>query len=49
VRRGMSLVGGTSYGCSRARDKGTCSNRRTIKRRDLEAVVLDGLKEADGA
>jgi site-specific DNA recombinase len=38
----MSLVGGTSCGCSTARDK---RNRRTIKRRELEAVVLDGLKE----
>jgi hypothetical protein len=42
---GMSLVGGTSYGCSTARDKGTCANRRTIKRRDLEAIVLAGLKD----
>src|SRR5260221_1871325 len=42
---GMSLVGGTSYGCSTARDKGTCGNRRTIKRRELEAMVLEGLKE----
>src|SRR6185312_1350746 len=42
---GMSLVGGTSYGCSTARDKGTCGNRRTIKRRDIEAIVLEGLKE----
>ncbi len=42
---GMSLVGGTSYGCSTARDKGTCGNRRTIKRRDIEAIVLEGLKD----
>jgi site-specific DNA recombinase len=41
---GMSLDGGTSYGCSTARNKGTCANRRTIKRRELEAMVLDGLK-----
>jgi len=41
---GMSLVGGTSYGCSTARNKGTCANRRTIKRRELEAMVLEGLK-----
>jgi site-specific DNA recombinase len=40
----MSLVGGTSYGCSTARNKGTCANRRTIKRRELEAMVLDGLR-----
>jgi site-specific DNA recombinase len=42
---GMFLVGGTSYGCSAARNKGTCTNRRTIKRRELEAMVIDGLKE----
>jgi site-specific DNA recombinase len=42
---GMSLVGGTSYGCSTARNKGTCANRRTIQRHGLEALVLDGLKE----
>ena len=42
---GMSLVGGTSYGCSTARDKGTCGNRRTVKRCELEAIVLEGLKE----
>jgi site-specific DNA recombinase len=41
---GMSLVGGTSYGCSTARNKGTCANRRTIKRRELEAMVLEGLQ-----
>jgi site-specific DNA recombinase len=41
----MSLVGGTSYGCSTARDKGTCDNRRTIKRLEVEAIVLEGLKE----
>jgi site-specific DNA recombinase len=40
----MSLVGGTSYGCSTAGNKGTCANRRTIKRRELEAMVLEGLK-----
>lgn len=41
---GMSLVGGTSYGCSTARNKGTCSNRRTIQKHHLETMVLDGLK-----
>jgi site-specific DNA recombinase len=42
---GMSLVGGTHYGCSSARNKGTCSNRRTIKRKEGESLVLHGLKE----
>ena len=31
-------------GCSTARNKGTCDNRRTIKREALEALVLSGLK-----
>jgi site-specific DNA recombinase len=42
---GMSLVGGSSYGCSTARNKGTCRNRQTIRRRELEAMVLVGLQE----
>ena len=42
---GMSLVGGASYGCSTARNKGTCENRRTIPRLNLEAMVLDGLRK----
>ena len=41
---GMALVGSTSYGCAAARNEGTCSNRRTIKRLVLEEMVLDGLK-----
>lgn len=41
----MSLVGAAHYGCSTARNKGTCGNRRTIKRGELETMVLGGLKE----
>lgn len=31
-------------GCANARNKGTCDNKRTIRRDTLEATVLDGLK-----
>jgi hypothetical protein len=34
----------TSAGCSTARNKGTCTNRLTIRRDVLEAHVLDGLR-----
>ena len=42
---GFSLVSKTHYGCSTARNKGTCDNRRTIARKDLEAAVLETLQE----
>src|SRR6185312_1455215 len=32
-------------GCSTARNKGTCDNLLTVRRDELEAKVLDGLKE----
>ena len=31
-------------GCANARNKGTCSNKHTIRRDQLEAAVLDGLQ-----
>jgi DNA invertase Pin-like site-specific DNA recombinase len=31
-------------GCANARNKGTCDNKRTIRRDTLETTVLDGLK-----
>ena len=40
---GFSMVGAYSYGCSTARNRGTCSNRLTIRREILEASVLSGL------
>lgn len=42
---GYTLVGKTRYGCASARNKGTCENRRTIDRNELEARVLTGLKD----
>jgi site-specific DNA recombinase len=41
---GFSMVSAAHYGCSTARNKGTCSNRLAIRRDVLEASVLDGLK-----
>ena len=42
---GFSIVREKTYGCSAAKNKGTCSNRATIKREILEESVLAGLKE----
>lgn len=42
----FSLAGGASYGCSHAREKGTCTNRRTLSSKALEKRVIEGLKAA---
>jgi site-specific DNA recombinase len=39
-----TLMNKTKYGCAAARNKGTCDNRLLIKREDVEARVLEGLK-----
>jgi site-specific DNA recombinase len=41
---GFSKVSEHHYGCSNARNSGTCKNRLTIRRDVLEASVLSGLK-----
>lgn len=41
---GYSMISTTHVGCSTARNKGTCDNRRTIKRSELEMRVLGALK-----
>jgi site-specific DNA recombinase len=43
---GYSMVNAERYGCSGARNKGesVCSNKKTVKRNDLENKVLDALK-----
>jgi hypothetical protein len=33
------------YGCASARNKGTCSNHLTVRRDEIEPVVLEGMKE----
>ena len=42
---GYTIVGKAHYGCANSRNKGTCDNRLTIKRVDLETRVLSGLKD----
>ena len=42
---GVILLGKTYYGCSAVRNKGTCSNRSTIRRDALEDRVLSGLRD----
>jgi len=42
---GYTIVGKDRYGCATRRIKGTCDNERTIKRQEIEARVLDGLKQ----
>ncbi|MAU40057.1 MAG: resolvase [Kordiimonas sp.] len=41
---GMVNVNSERVGCANARNKGTCDNKRTMRREDLENMVLDGLK-----
>ncbi|WP_244889285.1 recombinase family protein [Roseivivax marinus] len=40
-----TLMNKTKYGCSAARNKGTCDNRKLIHRERVETRILDGLKE----
>ena len=41
---GFSKISETHYGCSNARNKGTCENRRAIKQDTLENAVLGALQ-----
>jgi site-specific DNA recombinase len=41
---GYIQVGKDYLGCAAHRNKGTCSNKKTVRRDRLEAAVLDGLK-----
>ncbi len=40
---GMAMISATHLGCSAARNKGTCGNRRAIARAELEQRVLGAL------
>ena len=42
---GFSKISQSHYGCSTARNKGTCDNLLAVRRDQLEATVLDGLKD----
>ena len=41
----FAAVGRDYLACSAARGRGTCANRRSIRRGDLEGVILGGVKE----
>jgi site-specific DNA recombinase len=41
---GFSKINQSHYGCSAARNKGTCDNLLTVRRDALEAKVLEGLR-----
>ena len=41
---GVTNLNAERIGCASARNKGTCDNRRTMKREVLEATILDGLQ-----
>ena len=42
---GVVHLNSERIGCASARNKGTCSNMLTMRRDDLEALVLDGLEQ----
>ncbi len=42
---GYTIIGKDRYGCATRKQKGTCDNTRTITRQEIEARVLEGLKE----
>ncbi len=42
---GFAAAGRDYLACSAARGRGTCANRRSIRRGDLEGVILEGIKE----
>ncbi|RID89671.1 recombinase family protein [Gemmobacter lutimaris] len=41
---GYIMISDTRYGCAAARNRGTCANRKTIARKDVESRVLNGLQ-----
>jgi len=41
---GMVNINAKRVGCANARNKGTCDNKRTMRRDKLEHLVLDGLR-----
>jgi site-specific DNA recombinase len=41
---GFSKISATHYGCSTARNKGTCDNRLGVRQEELESMVLSALQ-----
>jgi site-specific DNA recombinase len=42
---GFTVLSADRMGCATARNKGTCENRQTIKRDELEAAVINALRD----
>lgn len=42
---GYIMISASRLGCAATRNSGTCTNRKTIKRTDVETRVLSGLKD----
>ncbi len=42
---GCSMISQTHYGCSTSRNKGTCDNRRSIRKETLEQSVLSAMQD----
>lgn len=40
-----AIMGKDRYGCSTRKNKGTCDNKQTIRRQDIESRVLAGIKD----
>jgi DNA invertase Pin-like site-specific DNA recombinase len=41
---GVAMISKTHVACSTARNKGTCDNKQALRREEIEAQVLEGLK-----
>ena len=41
---GYIMISDSRYGCAAARNRGTCENRKTMARKDVETRVLNGLQ-----
>ncbi|WP_287205893.1 zinc ribbon domain-containing protein [Mesorhizobium sp.] len=41
---GLSKVSQSRYGCSIARNKGTCTDRLTVRQKELEGLVIAALQ-----
>ena len=45
VQKANSIIGKDRYGCATAKQKGTCSNKATVRRQDIEYRTFLGIKE----
>lgn len=42
----ITMIDAHSYGCSTAKNRGTCSNRQRVKARDADAAMVAGVRDA---